>query len=62
MKMFRISILGLEPSGGFFQTRAEAEREVGHLKREDRASAELVLLNSGIIYDVTNYEIHEVEL
>ena len=59
---YQVSIAGHKPCGGLFQTRKEAEREIGFLKADDRRHAADAFKEAGIVVECPNYEVHEVEI
>lgn len=61
-KFYQVSILGRKPSGGLFTDRAQAQREIGFLKADDRRHAADAMREAGITVEPTEYEIHEVEI
>lgn len=63
MAMFyQVSTAGHKPCGGLFQTRAEAQREIGFLKADDLRHAADAFEEAGIVVECPEYEIHEVEI
>ena len=59
---YQVSILGHKPSGGLFQSRNEAQREIGFLKTDDARHAREAFDEAGIVVECPEYEIHEVEI
>lgn len=59
---YQVSIKGRKPSGGLFQSRAEAQREIGFLKADDRRHAADAMREAGIRVEPVEYEIHEVDI
>ncbi len=62
MQMFQVAIAGQAPRGGYFKTRAEAEREVRFLLADDARYAAEALLQAGIVVEATQYEVVPVTL
>jgi hypothetical protein len=62
MQMFQVAIAGHEPQGGYFKTRAEAEREVRYLQQDDARYAAEALEQAGIVVAATLYEVVPVTL
>lgn len=60
-KFYQVSIKGQKPSGGLFDDRAGAQREISFLKAEDRRFAAEAMEEAGVSIADTEYEIHEVE-
>lgn len=62
MKMYQVSIRGHKPSGGYYKTRQEAEREIGFLRADDLRWADECMRERGIAQEPWEYEVHEVEV
>jgi hypothetical protein len=60
--MYQISIKGQQPIGPLFQTESAAKREIHFLMLDDLAYAEEAMREAGIRVELTEYEIHKVEV
>lgn len=60
MKFYQVAIKGNKPSGGLFDTRSAAIREVGYLKADDRRYAAEAMEQAGVKVALTEYEVVEV--
>ena len=62
MKMYQVSVKGQRPSGGYYKTTQEAQREIGFLRADDRRYAAEAMEQAGIEQAPWEYEIHEVDV
>lgn len=60
-RFYQIGMDGYPPMGAMFETKNEAEREIGYLRADDQRFADEAMREAGYEIKMPTYQIHEVE-